>query len=150
MIRVVWVGKTRLRTAAEWIEEYRRRISRFCPIEIVEVMDALGRGRSRASRESRALLGKIPDRGLVVALDETGDSMTSREFAKFVGRSLTSRSEMTFVMGGPEGTSRELIDAAGARLALSRLTLTHEMARVVLFEQIYRAFSILKGTPYHR
>lgn len=150
LIRVVWVGRTRAGPAAEWIEEYLRRISRFCPIEITEVKDASGRGRGRAARETKSLLDRLPSRGLIVALDEAGKQMTSPELARFLERSLATRPELAFVLGGPEGLGAGLLGAAGATLSLSRLTLTHEMARVVLLEQLYRAFTILKGSPYHR
>ena len=150
LIRLVWVGRTRDRAAAGWIEEYRKRIGRFCPIEVVEIKDAPGKGASRALRETRALYEKAAGRSLIVALDEQGREMTSREFARFLDRGLTSRPVVSFLLGGPEGLGQELLEAAGARVSLSRLTLTHEMARVLLLEQIYRAFSILKGTPYHR
>ena len=150
LIRLVWVGRTRARPAAEWVEEYRRRIERYCPLEIVEVPDAAGRGRGRVDREARSLLEKIPPRGLVVTLVETGETMTSPKFARFLERSLAARSEVTFILGGPEGIGQRIGVAAEKALSLSPLTLTHEMARVVLLEQLYRAFTILRGHPYHR
>ena len=150
LIRLVWVGRTRNRAAAAWIEEYRRRIARSCPVEIIEIKDAAGKGQDRAKRESQALLRKLTGRGLVVILDEGGKELTSRELAGFLEKTLARRSEVNFVLGGPEGLGSGLLAAAGARLSLSRLTLTHEMARIVLVEQIYRAFGILRGTPYHR
>ena len=151
MIRLVWVGRTKDPAAAGWIQEYRRRITHFCRVEIDEVRDAAGKGQGRAAREAQALLGKLAARaGLIVLLDEEGTEMTSREFARFLDTSIAARSEVTFVLGGPEGLGPELRAATGPRLSLSRMTLPHEVARVVLMEQIFRAFSILKGTPYHR
>lgn len=150
LIRVLWVGKTRNRAAAEWIEDYRRRIARYCPIEIVEVKDAAGKGSARAARDAKTLGAKIEGRGLTVALDESGREMGSAELARWLGRTLESRGEITFLLGGPEGLGEGVERAAGLTLSLSRLTFTHEMARVLLLEQLYRAFSILRGTPYHR
>jgi 23S rRNA (pseudouridine1915-N3)-methyltransferase len=150
LIRVVWVGKTRDRAAAEWIEDYRRRLARFCPLEIVEVKDAAGKGSARAAREGKALAAKIEARGLTVALDESGKAMTSAELARWLGRTLESRGEITFLLGGPDGLGEGTAEAASMTLSLSRLTFTHEMARVLLLEQLYRAFSILQGAPYHR
>jgi 23S rRNA (pseudouridine1915-N3)-methyltransferase len=150
LIRLVWVGRTRSGPAAEWIEEYRARISRYARIEIAEVKDAPGKGRSRAVRESREIVEKTEARGLKVALDPSGQAMTSEEFSRFVEKSLASHAEITFILGGPEGILPELAACAHKRLSLSRMTLTHEMARVFLLEQIYRAFTILKGTPYHK
>ena len=150
LIRLVWVGRTRDAAAAGWIEEYRKRIGRFCPVEIEEIRDAAGKGRDRAARESRQLLSRLSARGLIIALDERGKEMTSAEFARFLDNSMSAHPEVTFVLGGAEGLGAGLLEAAGARLSLSRLTFTHELARVLLLEQIYRALTILKGTPYHR
>ena len=150
LIRILWVGKTRDRAAANWIEEYRRRIARFCPIEIVEVRDAAGKGSGRAAREGKTLAARIERRGLTVALDESGKEMTSAELARWLGKTLESRGQITFLLGGPEGLEGGVAAAAGLTLSLSRMTFTHEMARVLLLEQLYRALSILQGTPYHR
>jgi 23S rRNA (pseudouridine1915-N3)-methyltransferase len=150
LIRFVWVGRTRDAAAAGWIEEYRRRIGRFCPVEIEEIRDAAGKGRDRAARESRELASRLSGRGLLIALDERGRELTSEEFAGFLERSLGSHPELTFILGGSEGLEGDLVASAGVRLSLSRLTFTHELARVLLLEQVYRAFTILKGTPYHR
>jgi 23S rRNA (pseudouridine1915-N3)-methyltransferase len=150
LIRLVWVGRTRDAAAAGWVEEYRKRIGHVCPVEIVEIKDAAGKGAARAARESRDLAKALSGKGLVVALEETGREMTSREFSSFLGKAMEERGEISFLLGGAEGLDTELLDIAHDRLALSRMTLTHEMARVILMEQIYRGFSILKGTPYHR
>jgi 23S rRNA (pseudouridine1915-N3)-methyltransferase len=150
LIRLVWVGKTRNREAAALIEDYRRRLARFCPIEVVEVRDAAGKGSARAAREGKTLASKIERRGLTVALDETGREMTSPELARWLGKTLESRGEVTFLLGGPDGIPPEVAASADMTLSLSRLTFTHEMARVLLLEQLYRAFGILEGTPYHR
>ena len=150
LIRLVWVGRTRDAAAAAWVEEYRKRIGRYGPVEIIEIKDAAGKGAARAARESRDLAKAISGKGLVVALDETGRGLSSQEFASFLGKTTEERGEISFLLGGSEGLDPELLALARERLALSRMTFTHEMARVILMEQIYRAFSILKGTPYHR
>jgi 23S rRNA (pseudouridine1915-N3)-methyltransferase len=175
-VRLIWVGRTRDAASAGWIEEYRKRIARFCPIDIVEVRDAPGRWAGRASREERDIASRIDRRGLVVRLDERGREVSSLEFAALVREALENRGEVTFLLGGPEGWDGSVPGAgspgtAPARpgrpkagrsdarkeplagsllLSLSRLTLPHEMARVVLLEQLYRAFTIMKGLPYHR
>ena len=150
LIRLIWVGRTRDAAAAGWIEEYRRRISHICPVQIVEIKDAAGKGASRAAREARDLAKALPGKGLVVALDEKGREMDSQAFAAFLGKAVTERHEISFLLGGSEGLDPDLIAIARERLALSRLTFTHEMARVLLMEQIYRAFTILRGHPYPR
>lgn len=149
-LRIVWVGKTRDPRAAGWIEEYRERIARSCPIVIEEIRDAEGKGPERAARERSDLRARIGSRALVIALDEGGRMMSSREFAQLLGKTLAERSEVAFLIGGAEGLGEELIAEAGLRMSLSPMTLPHEMARVVLLEQIFRAFAIARGSPYHR
>ena len=147
-IRLVWVGRTRDPACAGWIQEYRRRIGGYCPVEFSEIRDASGP--TRAAREARGLLARAGGRGLVVVLDERGREMDSTEFARFLGSALETHTEVTFLLGGPDGLDPELTAEAGDRLSLSRLTFPHEMARVLLAEQIYRALTILRGHPYHR
>ena len=150
LIRLVWVGRTRDPGLAAWVETYRTRIAPHCPIEIVETKDAAGKGAARASREGRGLARELSGRGLVVALDETGRTMNSARFASWLGKALETRREVTFLLGGSEGLDPAVRAAAEETLSLSPLTFTHELARVLLLEQIVRAFSVLKGTPYHR
>lgn len=150
LIRLVWVGRTRAEPLALLVEDYRKRIARFCPIDIVSVKDAAGEGKARSAREARELRGKIEGRGLVLALDPGGDAMNSPEFARFLEKSLSARPEISFVLGGPDGIGSEVLEIVEKRISLSRLTFSHEMARVILLEQIYRAFGIMRGTPYHR
>lgn len=149
-IRLVWVGRTREAPATAWIEDYVQRIARYGSLEILEVKDAAGRGAARAARENRSLLERVSGKGIVVALDEAGEQMTSLALARFLDDARTRGQDVSFVLGGPEGLPPGLLEAAERRLSLSRLTLTHEMARVLLLEQIYRAFTILGGSPYHR
>jgi len=134
-IRLVAVGKiaSHLQEAQDY---YLRRI-RF--LELCEVK----KGRSR-EEEGKKLLEKF--KGFTVALDERGREMTSRQFASF----LVKHPFITFVIGGAEGLSEEVKERSNLLLSLSRFTLQHDIARIVLLEQIYRADQIIKGNPYHR
>jgi len=118
-------------------EEYARRISRFCDFEMREV------------RNEKAL--QKADRTYHVVLDPAGRQLTSAELAALVEKSaLGAVRELVFLVGGADGVSEATRNKADLLLALSRLTLPHELARVVLAEQIYRAFTILRGHPYAR
>ena len=152
-IRLISVGKTGPGEADRLAGDYIQRIRKFCPIETVEVRGATGRalrGATRSERESRSCLDALADRDLVVCLDPAGRSMTSETFAPWLERSLGARPAVAFIVGGADGLSGEARKRADLLLSLSSLTLPHELARAVLAEQIYRAFSILRGTPYHR
>jgi 23S rRNA (pseudouridine1915-N3)-methyltransferase len=136
---VVAVGKIKERELRAVADDYLGRIRRYVRLEEVEVT-------SDAALE-RALPGGVT----LVALDPGGDALTSTTFAKKVeawGR--RGKGDVAFVIGGAEGIPDTLLRSADARLSLSSLTLPHRLARVVLFEQIYRAFTILRGEPYAR
>lgn len=140
---VLCAGKLREAWVKEACEEYRKRIARHLPIEIVEVKDAA------------ALAAKLDDPKLgryrLVALDERGKQPTSRELGDKLGAWMSSGIQgVCFVVGEADGLPAELVKRADEVLSLSRLTLPHRLARVVLLEQLYRAHSIVRGEPYHR
>ncbi len=133
------VGKLRDEWAREACDEYEKRVRRHLPIEIVEVKD------------SAALAKQWPARGRVVALDEHGREPTSNELAAKLGLWMgSSLPSVTLVIGAADGIPAELLARADEKLSLTRLTLPHRLARVLLLEQLYRALSILRNEPYHR
>ena len=138
-IRLLMLGKTRRPELRALLEDYAKRVSRSNPIEIVELRDA------------GAALRKLEgDRAaVVVLLDGGGKQPGSEEFAKWLGRLRdTGTRELVFLCGDAEGFPEELRRRAQHKLSLGPMTLSHELARVVLAEQIYRAFAILSGSPY--
>jgi 23S rRNA (pseudouridine1915-N3)-methyltransferase len=143
MIRVLAVGKLRDRRLAELIAEYARRIRPLAPFELEEVRDG---PRERVTRDLLGRLGPAAGHGLVIALDERGEPVTSRDLAGLLG----GHGSLDFLVGGAEGLDPAVRERADRTLRLSRLTLTHEMARLLLVEQIYRGLTILRGMPYHR
>ena len=149
-LRVMWVGKSRESWVKEALSEYGDRIRRYVPLEISEVREEKGAeaGEMRC-RECERLEKKIPPGSVVVLLDETGEQMDSPGLAGFIGRQRdTACGELIFVIGGAYGFSGEF-RRRGKLLALSRMTFTHQMARVFLLEQLYRAFTILHNEGYH-
>jgi len=136
---VVAVGKIREKSLRAVANDYLERASHYARVSEVEV---------KADAE---LERALPREATVIALDPAGDAVTSRELAARLERwGRRGKGDVAFVIGGAEGIPKGVLDGAHARLSLSSLTLPHRLARVVLFEQIYRAFTILRGEPYAR
>jgi 23S rRNA (pseudouridine1915-N3)-methyltransferase len=140
-IRLLSVGKDRGPTA-ELAQEYAERIRRFADLDIVELR-AEG-----PTREAEALLGKA--RGELWALDERGTALTSAQLAQRVGKLRDSAQPLTLCIGGDEGLGQPVREAARLVWSLSPLTLPHRIARLVVLEQLYRSFELLRGGPYHK
>ena len=150
-LRFIWPGKTRDERLRSLVGEYLKRLSRFTRCELVEVRESTTRDRTAVEKESRRVLAAIPDDSLVVVLDLNGREWSSRELASQVQRwENDSTREVAIVIGGPEGVNVEIQSRAQIRWRLSRLTLTHEMARVLAVEQFYRAYAINRGLPYQK
>ena len=149
-LKVLWVGKSRDPWVKDAIEEYAGRIRRYCPLELVDVRDEKGaEAEEMRRRECERLEKLIPPQAMLVLLDETGEQMTSPGLAAFIGKQRDSGiGEIVFVIGGAYGFSEEF-RKRGRLLSLSRMTFTHQMVRAFLLEQVYRAFTILNGEPYH-
>jgi len=147
--RFAWVGKTRDTNWKALQDDYLQRLSHFVNCEIKELKDAQGAG--AAEIEGNRLLASVNHSSFVVLLDVKGRMLSSHDLAaeiqKWQARSLK---EITFVIGGANGVSSRVAERANLTLSLSFLTFTHEMARVILIEQLYRAFTIIKGFPYQK
>lgn len=143
-IRIAWIGKSKEPAIASLTEEYLTRISRYAQVEGIVVRDEqdlltkFGNSKKSASKST------------LVLLDSHGKEFSSEQLAKFLG-DYQERNPLpiTFAIGGADGFTPEGKSAAQQLISLGKLTLPHELARVVLLEQIYRAFTILKGHPYH-
>lgn len=154
--RFVWVGSNADAEFGAAIERYLSRIKHFFPIEVVEIE---GGKRGRQSEKdgsiirdhSARLAGAIPSRGYTVVLDERGRSMDSLKFAKWLERLTTDQPHgVTFVLGGDVGFDDSVRQRADALICLSAMTLPHQIARLVLLEQIYRACTLMRNIPYHK
>ncbi len=142
-IRILWVGKTKERYLREGIDYYLKLLQNQIRITTVEVKDVRGSDKEKIiSEESRRLLSQTKS---YILLDEKGVEMNSREFAAFLLR----EDLIDFVIGGHLGVSDEIKNKAQAVISLSKMTFTHEMARLILLEQIYRSLTIIKGKDYH-
>lgn len=150
-LKFIWPGKTKDERLRSLIDEYLKRLSRFTRCEIVEVKEVRAADAAGAKKESQRILEAISDSTLAVLLDLNGRDWSSHDLAGQVQRwENDSVKEIAIVIGGPEGVSAEVEKRADATWRLSRLTLTHEMARVLVVEQLYRAYAINRGLPYQK
>lgn len=152
-IILLTIGKTADRLLSEAIDRYTARIPHYVPFEYRVLPDAKGaRGDAERQKllEGQAILAQLQPGDSLILMDERGKEMTSRQFAEYLGRvTVTQQRNIVFVIGGPYGFSQAVYDRANSMMSLSKMTLTHEMARLFCAEQIYRAFTILRGEPYH-
>lgn len=151
-VRLLAVGRDRSGLYAPAVEEYVARLGRQLRFELVELPEARKQaGTPRAKEEEAAtILARLDPREWLVALDERGDEPTSPELARRVERWMTRGQDVALVIGGADGLAPAVLARAGERLALSRMTLAHRLARLVLVEQLYRAMTIIRGEPYHK
>jgi 23S rRNA (pseudouridine1915-N3)-methyltransferase len=143
-IKIAWIGKTKEPAIASLTEEYLKRISRYVQVEGVGLRD------EAALPEMCGRAGKSGSKATLVLMDSRGTEFSSQQFAKFLG-DYQDRNPLPliFAVGGADGFSDAVRAAAQHTISLGKMTLAHELARVILLEQVYRAFTILKGHPYH-
>jgi 23S rRNA (pseudouridine1915-N3)-methyltransferase len=149
-IKIVWIGKTKEPAIQALTDEYLKRISRYVPVEGMALRDEAallqmcGRAAGKASKTASA--GK----STLVVMDSRGRQFSSEELARFLGEYQDRNPlPLVFAVGPADGFSEEARGAAQHTISLGKMTLAHELARVVLLEQVYRGFAILKGHPYH-
>jgi 23S rRNA (pseudouridine1915-N3)-methyltransferase len=142
-LKIAWIGKTKDSAIQSLTDEYLKRLSRYTQTEGITLKDeaallTLARGNSRTPKHT------------LILLDSRGKQMSSEELAQFIGDYQDRNAQpLLFAIGPANGFSDESRSAATLTLSLGKMTLAHELARVVLLEQLYRAFTILKGHPYH-
>ena len=152
-VLVTVVGKPRDAGLAAAIHEYETRAARYWPLEVHEVREEPARSGSAdlvREREGERLVGRLPPGCDVDACDVQGKGMTSEGFARWLQETRESARDVAFAIGGAFGLSEELRGRARLRLSLAPWTLPHELARLVLAEQLYRAGTIVRGEPYHK
>lgn len=149
-IRLVAVGKVRDRALAEVIAGFEARAARYWPLEVTEVREEHGRDAAPVQQREGARLLEKGGSGVIVACDERGDALTSEQFAEWLQQLREGGRDVAFLLGGAFGIDAAVRDASSRRLALAPFTLPHEMARLVLVEQLYRAGTIVRREPYHK
>ena len=157
-IKIVTVGKLKEKYLKDGIAEYSKRLSRFANLEMIELADEKTPDRASDSENQKILelegtriLSKIGDRDFVIVLAIEGKILSSEEFSKQLEQApINGFSTLTFVIGGSLGLSPQIKKRANLSISFGRLTLPHQLMRLVLVEQIYRAFTIQQGSPYHK
>lgn len=157
-IKIVTVGKLKEKYLKDGIAEYTKRISRFAKLEMIELADE--KTSDKASElenkkiletEGARILSKVGERDFVVVLAIEGKTLSSEEFSKQLEQaSIKGYSTLTFIIGGSLGLAPVVKNRANLSVSFGRLTLPHQLMRLVLIEQIYRAFTIQQGSPYHK
>jgi 23S rRNA (pseudouridine1915-N3)-methyltransferase len=157
-IKIIAVGKLKEKYLREALDEYTKRLSRYAKISIVELQDE--KTPENASEKEEEMIKKVEgdkiiksiDEGsYVVALDLNGKMLSSVEFSSFISDlGVQGRSSINFIIGGSLGLSPEVLNRADYKLCFSKMTFPHQLFRVMLLEQIYRGFRIMKGEPYHK
>ena len=157
-ITVLAVGKLKEKYWKDAIEEYSKRLSRYCTFRITEVKESLLRANpSEADEEAvktaegRELLNKIKSSDYVITLEIKGKALSSTELAERIEElGITGKSSVVFIIGGSLGLSEEVSRRADFKLSFSAMTFPHKMMRIILLEQIYRSFKIIKNEAYHK
>lgn len=157
-IKIIGVGKLKEKYLKQGIEEYSKRLSKFCKFEIVEVNDEKAPEKLSSAemidvkgKEGERILSKIKDKEYVYALAILGKERTSEDFAKEIADLGTyGHSDITFVIGGSLGLSDAVLKRADTQISFGKFTLPHQLMRMILTEQVYRGFMINAGSPYHK
>lgn len=152
-ITLLVVGKTTDERLTSLISDYKQRLSHYVPFELVVIPD-LKNAKSLTVDQIKSAEGELILRALtpamdVILLDEHGREYRSVEFADFLQKKMSSGKDLTLVIGGPYGFSKEVYQRANGKLSLSQMTFSHQMIRLMAIEQIYRAMTILRNEPYH-
>ena len=153
-ITFITVGKTEDAYLKEGIEKYIKRLKHYTKLELVDLPElkntkALAQDQQK-TKEAELLLKKIAPTDFVILLDEKGTEFSSSQFAAYLDKkAISSTSSIIFIIGGPYGFDTSVYQRANDKLSLSRMTFSHQMVRLFFVEQLYRAYTIIKGEPYH-
>jgi 23S rRNA (pseudouridine1915-N3)-methyltransferase len=156
-IRVIAVGKIKEKYLVEGIKEYSKRISRYCKLELIEVSDEKAPEslsekdeENVKNKEGERILNKISDE-YVIALAIEGKKVNSIELSEMINRIFSyESSDITFVIGGSLGLSKDVLNRANTKLSFSDMTFPHQLMKLILLEQVYRTFRIINNEPYHK
>jgi len=157
-ITIITVGKLKEKYLKDAIDEYSKRLSRYCKLDIIEIPDEKTPDNASEKeeeaikgKEGQAILNKIRDSMFVIAMDLGGKELTSQEFSDYIHNlGVMGNSNVAFIIGGSLGISKSVLVRANYKLCFSKMTFPHQLFRVMLLEQIYRGFRIMKGEPYHK
>lgn len=157
-INIIVVGKIKEKYMREGIQEFQKRLSRYCNLNIIEIDDEKApenlsnKDMERVKeKEGKKILSKIPQNTFIISLEIEGKQFSSEELSKRVENLMVSGvNDMTFIIGGSLGLSEEVKTRSNLKLSFSKMTFPHQLMRLILLEQVYRSFRIMKGEPYHK
>lgn len=157
-ITIIAVGKLKENYWQEAVAEYSKRLNKYVKLELIEVADEKApENMSQAQeeivkkKEGERILKNIKETAFIVTLEIKGKNLSSEQFSEFIGTNMINgNSHIVFIIGGSIGLSNEVLKQSNMPLSFSKMTFPHQLMRVVLLEQIYRAFKIMKKEPYHK
>jgi len=157
-ITLIAVGKLKEHYLVQGVNEYLKRLKGQVKVDVIEIAEEKEKGKATAheiirviEEEGQRIMRAIPRDAYVVALDVQGEMLTSHEFAEMIEHTMNYHSSsLAFVMGGSYGLAESIKEKSDRRISFSRLTFPHQLMRLIFFEQIYRAFTILNSEPYHK
>ncbi len=149
MIKVICAGKIKEKYLAAAIDEYLKRLSKYSKIQIIEVADEKIKEKA-LKKEAESILKHIKKEDYVITLDLNGQAMSSLEFASKLDQTLMNHADIDFIIGGSYGLDQKVKDRSNYAIAFSKMTFPHQLFRVILLEQIYRAFKIINNETYHK
>lgn len=151
-VSIISIGKTNEQYVKDGLEKYLKLLGKYCKPELIELPDVKNANKLPTDKlkeeEAKMIDQYLPEKAAIIFLDETGKTMNSNKFAEYLEKKSIENSRLVFVIGGSYGLS-ETIKRKGEAISLSAMTFNHQMVRLILAEQIFRAFTILKGTGYH-
>ena len=151
MIKILCVGKIKEKFFKEAINEYLKRINKYSKIEIIEVEDIdLNNKDLNLEKEKNNLLKYVNDKDYIVTLEIEGKQMDSKEFSETIDKTLINYPNITFIIGGSYGIHNDIKNKSSLKLSFSKMTFPHQLFRIILLEQIYRGFKIIKNESYHK
>ena len=148
MIKIITVGKIKEKYFIDAIEEYKKRISKYSKLEIIELNHLNFDKEQTLFEEGKNILSKITDKDFVITMEIEGKKMDSIELSSFIDKNISRN--ITFVIGGSYGLSKEVKERSDYKLSFSDLTFPHQLFRIILLEQIYRSFRIINNESYHK
>lgn len=148
MIKIICVGKIKEKYFTLAIEEYLKRLTKYTKLEIIELPDYNYDETKTVLEEGKNILSKISDKDYVVTLEIDGKKLSSVELSEFIDKNISK--DITFVIGGSNGLSKDVLNRSNYALSFSDLTFPHQLFRIILLEQIYRSFKIINNESYHK
>lgn len=148
MIKIITVGKIKEKYFIDAIEEYKKRITKYSKLEIIELSDLNFDKEKTLYEEGKNILSKINEKDFVITMEIEGKKMDSIELSSFIDKNISRN--ITFIIGGSYGLSKEVKERSDYKLSFSDLTFPHQLFRIILLEQIYRSFRIINNESYHK